>query len=518
MLHRLNRAAQATMTATSSTAWGMLSGNGDLFRSLILAVIALHIAGSIAAVLTNVMLHGDGAYFVFALALEDAWALKWRDISARASIYLFTVLPTYWISQAADLSPLDIAKLNGFIFYAVPALQYAVAAAIVWRSHPEYLVFPVVQYALSTSLGYGFPSEILLAPGFLWIALFLVLTNRVWSVWFAAAFAALVFCHELALPAALITAGLALTKLYEGGGKTIYTPKFVIMSLFLGGAFGTFILIQVFGGAAGSSSNIIYVFDPRRVLNNPSMWLVFALTAATALTVHRIGRPAGPRWVVPVLIIAAALLPLVLQSTATTLDFEQGRYDSTRTVVGGFMFLLTAVFAASLLHSAEPASRSFHTNRFTVFCALAVALAVTTGSAAAFLRDWSYAQRGLAKAVTPSETANTPIFIPYQQARAFMTARERRAMDRIDFHWALPYRSIVLADTKLPSRIVYSEHTDYQGACRELASVNVTGTVLSPAIVESYRQFTCAHPSPPPVDTISRRFLRWLREMLGLSQ
>lgn len=98
--------------------------------------------------------------------MDEPWSLKWRDLAARDRLVL-TVAPTLWVSEALHLTPLAISALNGFLFYLVPAATFAIARALVWRTNPKLLLFPIAQYVLSSALGYGFPSQILLAPGFL---------------------------------------------------------------------------------------------------------------------------------------------------------------------------------------------------------------------------------------------------------------------------------------------------------------------------------------------------------------
>jgi hypothetical protein len=124
-------------------------------RRFALGVLALQVAACLAATLTLEMLHGDGAYFVYALSVGQPWILKWGETAARATTYLLTVAPTLWIAGNLDLGPLSIASLNGFLFYLVPAVQFAAACALVWGTYPKFLIFPIVQYALSSAMGFA---------------------------------------------------------------------------------------------------------------------------------------------------------------------------------------------------------------------------------------------------------------------------------------------------------------------------------------------------------------------------
>src|SRR5271165_3335429 len=121
------------------------------------------------------MLQGDGAFFVYVLCVGHPWFLKWQAIAARASTYVLTVAPSQWAMNVFHLSPMAVASANGFFYYLCPLILFATACALVQNKYSQFIVFPVAQYALSSSMGYGFPSEIALSPGFLWICLFLIL-------------------------------------------------------------------------------------------------------------------------------------------------------------------------------------------------------------------------------------------------------------------------------------------------------------------------------------------------------
>ena len=134
-----------------------------------LAVFAL------AAALTGLMLNADGAYFVFALGSGDPWLLKWADLPTRISTYLFTVVPTELVLQIWKLTGSEIAGVNALTFYGFQLIQFLIVVALAWPRHAQFLIFPVAQYAFSTLLGLGFPSEALLEPGFFWICAFCLL-------------------------------------------------------------------------------------------------------------------------------------------------------------------------------------------------------------------------------------------------------------------------------------------------------------------------------------------------------
>jgi hypothetical protein len=487
----------------------LLQLDAGALRVLAVALLAVQLAGSIAAAATDVMLHGDGSYFVYSLSAGEPWMLKWRDIATRATAYVTTVLPTALAALLLDLTPLEIGRLNGFIFYFIQALQFAIACALVWRSHPQYLIFPTAQYAFSTILGFGFPSEILLAPGFLWIALFLALKGRAVSIWFAICFVALVFSHELALPAALVAgyAGWRQARRRDCEAGRWWGRSFILLLIL--GAIAALWAVRISGGA-GTDHTAIYVFDPRRVLNNPTLHLMIAALFLYVLWMWRHPGPERLGTATTALLLAVAVAaPLVLRAFIPELNFSQGRYDSARTFTGGLMVVLASCFVLLLENPVSTKAPGPPLWAKHMPLAIAVAAAIAVGSGAAFLYDWTLALRGWNRVVVTSQSTQSVQIIPYAQARRLMQPHEARINDRIGFHWVLPYRSVVLADGGNPSRIVFADF-DYRDYCAKSPWIDRRHSKIPAAVLSRMRSFACTHQPPPPIDTISRRFSAYI--------
>jgi hypothetical protein len=267
----VDRLRQAMISAFDAQAVATL-------KQLAILVGVVQAVACIASIVTLLMLHADGAYFVYVIGTGDPWGMKWREVAARITIYLFTVVPTQVMADLLQLSPIGIAKWNAFFFYGVQLLLYAISCMLIWTSQPRCLVFPVLQFALSTSLGFGFPSEILLSPGLLWICLFLIIKGRAASVAFLLSLLALLFTHELALPAALVCVYLAIRSI---AAQKPDEPAMVLMhSLPILGAVVLLIGVRMIFGGVAADPNAFYIFDPRRILNNPTLWVL-----APALTI-----------------------------------------------------------------------------------------------------------------------------------------------------------------------------------------------------------------------------------------
>src|SRR5690242_18669202 len=79
-----------------------------LARGVAIAVLAMQVVQCVASAYTYVALHGDGAWFVFTLAEDQPWALKWANPPARATIYVTVVVPAELLTHWLQLSGLQI--------------------------------------------------------------------------------------------------------------------------------------------------------------------------------------------------------------------------------------------------------------------------------------------------------------------------------------------------------------------------------------------------------------------------
>lgn len=476
------------------------------FAVIILVVQALL---CIAALWTKIILHGDGSFFVFAVSVGLPWELKWSDIPARLAVYLLTAYPSYLAGQAWSLSALTITAINSLLFYAIPFFQFALAMSLMWRRHPQYLLFPIAQFCLTAVFGFGFPSEILLAPGFLWICCALLLRDRGDGVWFYVSLTALLLCHELALPAAVVIAWIAIRQRTRTSKHSI--PIGSLIGIFA--AFGVFLSIRLLGGGAGSDENAIYVFDPRRNFNHPSLILSVAITALALGWLHFFG-PAKPRaWHYVGPVVFALAVPLLLSLGPFDFNFGQGRYDSARAAIGLGMFLLALGFAASIGPDKQPDDKR---KPFPVVFLLCVMLAAGVSCASLFAYHWRIALHALEKIVEPSGSGAAPIYMSYDDARNLMSPREAILNDQMGFLWVLPFRSAILADGGIPRRIVYDIHSGWGHLCsKRFSSLRQPVSAMPAQLTLSLSEFSCNHKPPPRSPVLRERFMAWLRAFLS---
>jgi hypothetical protein len=449
------------------------------------------------------MLHGDGSYFVYAIAAGDPWQLKWKYLATRASVYVLTVVPTELLSNGLSLSGEQIAALNGAIFYGVQLGQYVVSLVLVWRQCPRLLIFPILQYGLSTGLGFGFPSEMLLAPGFFWICqLALSRASIRWPIVYFA-FAGLTFSHELALPSAVLVVAFAWYR-----HRRIGTPSLLELQLFSAFAVAMVaacILIWFEGGGDGAVQGAIYVFDPRRVLNNPTLWLIAIAVAAAVPISH--ARFAGRSYFPLVIGITFFVLAA---SIGFALDYAPGRYDSARTLIGLWMPVLGLFH---LLQYARPDPADVDASSAGKLLAgkimIVAVLSVNLASSLVFLQEWNVALLAFRHAVNSDPGSGKMEIVSGERLKALIGPLGSELNERVGFTWTWPYRSIVVASGFRPGYVLVDQDQAL-AQCAALSLASPTSRVPA-AVAIPVSRFACVQPAPP-----DRRYFRhWLLHQLG---
>lgn len=475
--------------------------NRSYARVAAIAIIAIQSVFVVLAVVTRVMLHADGAYFVFALGTGEPWDLKWFSLPTRIVTYLLTVMPTEFIAESWPLSGSQIASVNGLFFYGFQLVQFMIVVKLAWRRFPSLLIFPVAQYAFSTALGFGFPSEILVAPGFFWICMFCLLRRRVPLILFAISFAGLVFSHELALLGAILVVWASLQRDPAGHLKHVAVVSICGVVLLAW-------LVLRMNGPFGADDFAIYVFDPRRFLNNPTLWLI---TAAGSLIVWRAlsskaSLNSGGYLLIAILLFA---LPWALHPW---IDFAQGRYETGRTLIGIALPLFGAGLILASSRQVDQMSLSVFQRKLTWVAApmITAALAINVGASSVFLMDWQESVVAFENYVGEGRLDTPMKPVTFSEARAVLGPRAVEAIDRTGFPWTWPYRSVVLAKDYRPQRIIYDPQET--GCERGLISAN-SGRVPLETRQELTKLLCGPRPSRPP--TMSQRFMRYLRSLWG---
>jgi hypothetical protein len=157
--------------------------------------------------------YGDGSIFSYAVAVQDAWAFHWHNISGRLFVYLFCFVPAEtYVRLTGDAQGGIVAY--GFLFFVAPLLGLAATYAADRSKGRIFFTYACVSTACLCPLVFGFPTEMWMAHALFWPALVLCHYAGRGIVGAAAVFVvllALVFTHGGALVfAAVILATVAL--------------------------------------------------------------------------------------------------------------------------------------------------------------------------------------------------------------------------------------------------------------------------------------------------------------------
>ncbi|MBN3767173.1 hypothetical protein [Burkholderia sp. Ac-20365] len=457
----------------------------------------------------NVMLYADGGWFVFALSTGNPWVLKWHYIAARFTTYALTVWPVLKFSQAFSLTPAEIAVVNCVQFYGIQVALTIWAYWLARKVNPRYLVFPVTQTVLFSLQAWGFPSELLLGPGILWVILLLAVRDQGVSALFLTGFAALVFTHELALPTALIAGVFAL---YLQWRRDNYSARFWLAIILMTATILAFFVVRMIGGGAGSDANAIYVFDPRRVLLSP---LLVPLVAGAFL----LRFTSKVKWPVLLALSVVGFAIVMAIGLSTPLNFDAPRY-SARTLIAIGMLVLTILFVLVVLEkefdragSGEQrqiaANGSFGFAKWLFLC-----LGLQAGAIGVFTNDWMLSSA--AEARLQREASAAPKVTAISDARDGWTPAERDASIRLQMEWSVPYRQLVLTNGQMPPVILYDKTSWYRpSVCLEKDLIFGDDSRFHPDDFAVWTSFTCDQAQPPKVDTMKDRFARKIKHLLG---
>jgi hypothetical protein len=154
----------------------------------------------------ELQLYGDGAMFSYSVAVQDAWAFHWHNISGRIAVYLLSLAPAEVIVGLTG-NPSGGVAVYGFLFFVAPLLGLAGTFAADRSSGRIIFGYACFSTACLCPLIFGFPTEIWLAHAIFWPALAACHYARQGIGGTALVFAlllALIFTHEGALILAFV--------------------------------------------------------------------------------------------------------------------------------------------------------------------------------------------------------------------------------------------------------------------------------------------------------------------------
>ena len=118
--------------------------------------------------------YGDGSLFTYAIAVQEAWAFHWHNISGRFTVYLLAHAPAEAYLALTGNARSAVA-LYGLIFFSAPLLGLWATFALDRSAKRTLFTFACVSTSASLPLVFGFPTEMWVAHALFWPTLALAL-------------------------------------------------------------------------------------------------------------------------------------------------------------------------------------------------------------------------------------------------------------------------------------------------------------------------------------------------------
>ena len=406
----------------------------------------------------RLQLYADGSLFSYAVAVQDAWAFHWRNISGRVFVYLFSFLPAELTVALTGNARAGIV-VYGLLQFSAPLLGLAATYAAD-RSRGR-IVFATAcgSTALLGPLVFGFPTELWMTHAVFWPALAICHCARrglSGHILVSGALLALVLTHEggvvlaLAILVTLALRGLRDAALWRATGA------FVAALLVWAAVKLMFPPDAYFGGIVVRAA--LLLIDVRNLTSSVFLVLFGALAGyGVAFLALRRASPANAH-------LAAALV-VSLALAVYWLWFDQSLHSDDRYGARTALLIGTPILgalAAVLLLAADdrlklpvpmlPQLMAALTSGTTVRAAagaFALVMLVHAVETAKFVTAWSGYQaavRALAMGTESDPALGDPRFVS--------SARIDPGLNRLAWFSTTPYLSVLLAPDFAPRRLV----------------------------------------------------------------
>jgi len=157
-------------TAVAPVDAGIHSDTASLRTLVVAAGLGCSILFVIVGLWYELQMYADGSAFSYAVAVEDAWAFHWHNISGRLFVYLFSHVPAETYVRLTGDAHGGIV-IYGFLFFAAPLLGL-IATFAADRSNGRIIFrYACCSTACLCPLVFGFPTEMWVAHSIFWPAL-----------------------------------------------------------------------------------------------------------------------------------------------------------------------------------------------------------------------------------------------------------------------------------------------------------------------------------------------------------
>jgi hypothetical protein len=190
-----------TVAGVSWADVALRSDTSSLRTLVIVAGVCWSVLFVVVGLRYELEMYADGSIFSYAVAVQDAWAFHWHNISGRLFVYLFSYVPAETYVELTRDARGGIA-MHGFLFFVAPLLGLLATLAADRSKRRIIFGYACLSTACLCPLVFGYPTEMWMAHALFWPALAVCHYARAGIGGMALVFAmllALVFTHEGAL-------------------------------------------------------------------------------------------------------------------------------------------------------------------------------------------------------------------------------------------------------------------------------------------------------------------------------
>lgn len=451
----------------------------------------------IIAIAYQLELYGDGAMFSYAVAVQDAWAFHWHNISGRTSVFLLCLLPAEAIVGITG-SPWAGIITYGFLFYVAPLVGLILTFAID-RSRGRFIFLGACcSTTLLGPLVFGFPTEMWVAHAMFWPVLAIChYARRTWTG-AALVFVAqlgLAFMHEgalvllLTIVATLVPRGLRTGPFVRAAISLVIVVTLAVIS--------KLILPPDDYFASALLRAALHFFDPAILKVEVMLLLLVSLTSygVMSIALRLVTTPARAHVSsLGVLLIALALYWLFIDHSVLA---NSRYYLRTALVIGTPAFGVLAALAAMSsdgivvrgFAGLQHALTSPTDNTIRAFAAiLLLTTAIHVVETAKFVGAWTRYRAAITALATGQDSDP-------QLGNSNFVSSKRTPTDLASLAWfsTIPYLSIIVANFS-PSRLVIDPAGNYFWLSCETATKNSNAARAVPIHArELVRVYSCLH-------------------------
>jgi hypothetical protein len=442
----------------------------------------------------ELQLYADGSIFSYSVAVQDAWAFHWHNISDRLFVYLFSYVPSELYVELTRDARGGIA-VYGLLFFAAPLLGLVATFAADRSKSCIIFGYACFSTACLCPLIFGFPTEIWMAHALFWptlAACHYVRTGIGGAALVFAMLLALVFTHEGAL---IFAVAILATLLLRGRRDVAF--------LRAGGAFFVVISVWTIVKITFPPDAYIAVFLTRAalhvfnvgILTDHLILLLFgalAIYATGFCALRRLGT--ANAHVYAALIVAAALVVYWLWFDHT-LHSDNRYYLRTVVIVStpmiGALAMVYALSADGRLALPLPLVAALTSGAIARAGAgaLALVLLVHAVETAKFVTAWSHYKRAvqtLAMGGSSDPALGDPHFVS--------SHRIGSALNRLSWFSTTHFLSVLVAPKFAPARLVVDPDANFFWLSCKTATANLEADRVVPAESRRLvRTYSCLH-------------------------